>query len=205
MGDAQAWAKDMKYNIPLANVKITGGGKTLTTGPNGEAVFFEDLTAGNYTFVAETKEGYHPPLAQTVTIVAGGVAEVMFRYYHLDQVPPTTGFLVVDSEPIKGGVSIGGVSYAQTPVGPFELDAGSTVAIVFSHVDGWVTPPHQVATIPQGDTITIVGTYKEPGSEDEGWWEKYARYALIGGGVILGTAIILPEVVRQISRRGGEK
>lgn len=41
-----------------------------------------------------------------------------------------------------------------------------------------------------------------PETDEERWYEKYIRYALIGGGIILGAALIVPQVIRAITRRG---
>lgn len=39
----------------------------------------------------------------------------------------------------------------------------------------------------------------EPEKAEERWYEKYIKYALIGGGVILGIAVLTPVIVKAIS------
>ena len=57
----------------------------------------------------------------------------------------------------------------------------------------------QTANIVGNQDESILAYYIKPYDR---WWEKYIKYALIGGGAIIGTAILLPEIVRQVSRRG---
>ena len=45
----------------------------------------------------------------------------------------------------------------------------------------------------------------EPEEEGEPWYAKYIKYALIGGGVIISAALIIPEAIRAIARRGEKK
>lgn len=41
----------------------------------------------------------------------------------------------------------------------------------------------------------------EPSTDEPRWYEKYIKYALIGGGIILGAALIAPPVIRALAAR----
>ena len=204
-GDVQVWAQDSTNGVPLPNVKVSIAGQIKTTGSSGEAVLFKDLTAGQYTVFGETLDGYHPPLQKAVTVKDKEVAEVKIQYYDETQPVPGHGYVMVYTEPITGEVAIGGVPYGPAPVGPIELQAGDTVAVSYSHVEGYITPPIDVFTVPQEDTQIVIGRYKLPEYAEGPWYEKYLKYALIGGGVIIGTAILIPKMIRSVRPRPKEE
>ena len=106
----------------------------------------------------------------------------------------------VDTSPVKGEVWIGGVSYGEAPISPVELAIG-VWDVAYGPVEGYEAPPPDTATIAGGMPTGLVAFYRRL-VEGEVWYEKYLKYALIGGGVILGTAVLLPQVIRAITRRG---
>jgi len=203
-GDVIVWTEDSTNKVPLPNVKVSVAGQMKTTGPNGD-VLFKDITVGTYTIFGETLDGYHPPDTRKVTVKDKEVSEVKIQYFDSAQPKPEHGYVWVYTEPVTGEVAIGNVPYGPAPVGPIQLPAGDTLAVSYSHVEGYITPPIDIFTVPRAETEIIVGKYKLPPYDEEPWYDKYVKYALIGGGVIIGTAILIPELIRSVPRRGKEK
>ena len=186
----------------MPNVEISVDGEVRgSTGTGGEPLLVEDLLAGPHIFTGATIAGFHPPAQVTQSVSKDETIVVELWYRPEDEVEPTTGFLVVDTTPVKGEVWVDAYSYGDAPVGPIELDIGNH-DIAYGPVEDYEAPPPDTATIIGGKSVGRIGYY----TKIEGpWYEKYIQYALIGGGVILGAALIVPEVIRTISRRGEKK
>lgn len=196
-GHASVIAEDQEKNIRLANVKITVSGQSKKTGPNGEAAYFKDLLVGEHVFVGEDLEGYKSPKSVTKTIYRDQVTSVTVWYQPEDWVEPDTGRLFVDTTPVRGKIWVGDLEFASGPVA-ITLPIGE-YKVFFGYVEGYEVPPMQTANIVGNQDESILAYYIKPYDR---WWEKYIKYALIGGGAIIGTAILLPEIVRKVSRRG---
>ena len=172
-----------------------------TTGANGEPVLVEDLLAGPHIFTGETIAGFHAPAPITQSVLEGQQVVIEIWYRPESEPEPTTGYLTVDTSPVKGEVWVGGTSYGDAPIEPIELDIG-TYDVSYGPVEGYEAPPPDTATIVGGVSLGLVAFY----TPIEGpWYEKYIQYALIGGGVILGAAVLLPQVIRAISKRGAKE
>jgi len=193
-GDLHVWAKDETNGIPLPNVQVSVAGQIKTTGPNGEAVLFKDLTAGQYTVFGAIVDGYHQPDPVIVTVKDKQVSEVKLQYFDSAQPKPEHGYVIVYTEPVTGEVTIGGVPYGPAPVGPIQLQAGDTIAVGYSYVEGYVTPPIDVFTVPRGDTQIVIGRYTLPGFQ---WpqFEPWMKYLVIGGAAVIGGAILIPRLM----------
>lgn len=202
MGDAVIEAKHTTTEKGISGVKIYVDGALAGT-TDGGSVLAEDLTAGSHLFSGEEIAGFHKPTAIEKNVIKDETVVIEIWYRPEDEVEPTTGFVVVDTDPVKGNIWVGGIDQGIAPVGPIELDIG-TYMISFGLVEGWITPAADTATIVGGKTTGIVGKYTKPPSE-ETWYEKYVKYALIGGGVIIGTALLLPELIRALARRGEKR
>lgn len=199
LGDATIAALHTTTEKGIANVKIyVDGVHRGTTGANGEPVLVKDLLAGPHVFTGETKAGFHPPSPVTQSVKKGENIIINIWYRPEGEVEPTTGTLVVDTTPVKGEVWVGGYSQGAAPV-VLELNVG-TYHIGYGPVEGYETPPPDIATIAGGKSTGLVATYTRISTEGP-WYEKYIRYALIGGGVIVGAALLVPELVRAITRR----
>lgn len=200
LGDAVVHVKDHETGLGIPDVSITVDGNYEGTTKSSGSIKVENLLEGDHIFEGEIIESYHAPDPVTATIVKDAQITVDLVYYPDDEPKPTTGFLVVNTHPVKGEIFIDGASYGEAPVGPVELERGKHY-IAFGAVDGYITPKQQTVTIQGDETSSIVGEYLEPSPNGE-WWEKYLKYALIGGGVIIGGALLIPEVIRLIARRG---
>lgn len=196
-GDASVLAKNQETGARLANVTITVSGKTAKTGPSGEAAYFEDLAVGEHVFVGETVDDYEVPDAVTKTIEQNQVCQVTIWYKPTGWVEPTTGWLYVDTTPVRGKVWIGGTEYENKSGLALELDVGE-YKVFFEAIEGYNTPAMQTANIVGGQSESILAYYMKPG---ENWWEKYIKYGLIGGAAIVGAAVLVPEIIRAIARR----
>jgi hypothetical protein len=196
-GNALAVAKDWVTEDLIPNVKISVDNMEGVTGPNGEAILFEDLQAGPHVFVGETIDDYQSPDAVEKSVIEDEQIMVTIWYIPEGVTPPTTGYLVIDTTPIKGEVFVQGISYGEAPVGPVELDVG-TYPVAYGAIEGWDTPPPDTATIRPNKTESLIGYYTQP---SEGW-EKYLKYAVIGGLGIAGATLLIPEIIRATARRG---
>ena len=201
VGHAVIHAKDHETGLGIRDVEIyVDEDYEGTTGVSG-SIKVENLLEGDHTFAGDIVEGYHAPHQVTATIIKGKQIIVDLVYYPDDKPKPTTGFLYVNTDPVKGEVYIDAVSYGIAPVGPVELENGKHY-VTFGAIDGYITPKQQTAYIQGGENSSIVGEYT---THDDGrWYEKYLKYALIGGGAILGAALLVPEVIRALRRRGRE-
>lgn len=196
-GNALVHAIDSKTKLGVPNVKITVSDREGTTGPDGGAVLFEDLLAGPYVFTGETVSGYHPPQPIQQSVIKDQQIIVEIFYIPEDEPPPTHGFVIVLTDPVSGEVWIGGTSYGFAPIKPVELPIGN-YDIWYGTVEGYIKPKPDVVTVVGGQTATRIGYYTLP---EERWYEKYLMYALIGGGAILGASLLIPQLIRAITRR----
>ncbi len=197
VGNAVIHALHTTTEKGIAGVEIYVDGDLRGT-TDGGSVLVEDLPAGPHIFTGETIAGFHPPVPITQSVLEGQQIVVEIWYRPESEPEPTTGFLVIDTTPVKGEVWVGGESHGDAPVGPIELDIG-TYPIAYGPIEGYEAPPPDTATIVGGQSTSRVGIYTPIAGP---WYEKYIQYALIGGGVILGAALLVPEVIRAISRRG---
>ena len=197
-GSASVVARNQKTGAPIPNVNVSVAGQTKKTGPNGEAVLFEDLVIGDHIFVGAAVAGYQSPQPVTATVKYNEQILVTILYAPEGWVPPTTGHLAVSTSPVNGEVFLQGKSYGKAPVFIEDIEAGE-YKVAFGAIQGYETPAQQTVTIRGGWTEGIVAYYKTP---DAAWWEKYIRYGLIGGGVIIGAAVLIPEIMRAGIRRG---
>jgi hypothetical protein len=59
----------------------------------------------------------------------------------------------------------------------------------------------QKATIVGGETIAIIGKYELPDEEEEPWYETVAKYAVIGGAVVLGVVLVVPRIIEAAKKK----
>ena len=195
-GNAEVIALDMESDLPIPNVNITVAGQTKKTGPNGEAAFFKDLIIGTYTVIGANVTGYQPPETGSVTVIENAVASCTLWYAPDDYVEPTHGWLSIATARAEGdiyvqGEIVGKPGYAYVYLEKDDYD------VYFGPVEGYITPPMVTLKV-RGDKVTsYVAYYELPLTE---WWLKYAKYILIGGGAIIGTAILLPQIVQIATR-----
>jgi hypothetical protein len=195
VGDAVVVAKDHETQLGIADVDIfvdgEPRGKTDSTG----VLTVRDLLQGDHKFTGETKEGYHTPDIVTATIVKDQITDVEIVYYSEDKPKPTEGWLVVGTHPIDGIVYINEQDYGKAPI-KVRLERGD-YEVSFEPIPDYKTPLPQTATI-QGDEYTYkTGFY----IKEEAWWEKYLKYGLIGAGIIAGSAIALPRIIKALPER----
>jgi len=203
LGHAVVHAKDHETGLGIRDVRITVDGQYEGTTTSSGSIKVENLLEGDHIFEGEIIEGYHDPDPVTATIVKGKQITVDLVYYPDDKPKPTTGSLLVNTHPVKGEVFIDAISYGEAPVGPVELERGKHY-VTFGAVEGYITPGQQTAYIQGDETSSIVGEYLTPG-DGEAWYEKYLKYALIGGGAILGATLLVPELIRALRRREQRK
>lgn len=197
-GNASVVAKNQQTGALLPNVNISVSGITKKTGPSGEAVLFKELSIGPHVFVGAAVTGYQTPTPVTDTVIKDQTISVAIPYAPEGWTPPTTGHLAIDTTPVKGEVWVQGESQGVAPVFLKDVPQGQ-YEVNFGPVEGYDTPAPQTKTVIAGWTISCIGYYTKPAGQ---WWEKYAKYALIGGGIIIGAAVIIPEVIRAAVRRG---
>lgn len=195
-GNALAIAKDYVSEELMADIQITCNGMEGTTGPNGEGVLFEDVLAGPHVFVGAAVAGYQTPTAVEENIIADKQIVLEIWYVPDGVIPPTHGTLIVDTTPVKGSVFIEGEDHGEAPI--VALLKKGTYNISYGVIEGWITPEPNTATIIGGKRKGLIGYYERP---PENWWEKYLKLALIGGGVILGAALVVPPAIRAIAER----
>jgi len=199
VGHAVVHAKDHETGLGIRNVEIYVDGQHEGTTTSSGSIKVENLLEGDHLFEGEIVEGYHDPDPVTATIVKDKQITIDLVYYPDDAPKPTTGYLYVNTSPVNGEVFIDATSYGEAPVGPVKLERGKHY-VAFGAVDGYITPDQQTVTIQGDETSSIVAEYLIPGG-DGAWYEKYLKYALIGGGAILGAALLLPELIRALRRR----
>jgi|GEM_PF-3043386 len=205
-GHAEVVAKDQKTGLPLPNVNITLAGQTKKTGSSGEAAFFKDLIIGSYTVIGATIPDYQPPEAGSVTVTEAAVASCTIWYKPDDFIEPTHGWLSLATNPVEGKIYVQGQlvgeGYAYLHIEKGDYD------VYFGTVEGYYTPPSVTLKVVGGQITPYVAYYTQPFPE---WWEKYLKYALIGGGVIIGAAVLIPQITQAATRprreppEGGKK
>lgn len=195
-GHAEVVATDQESGLPLANVDITVGGQTKKTGVNGEAAFFEDLIIGTYTVIGADLDGYQSPEAGSVTVIEDAIASCTIWYKPDDWIEPSHGWLVIATNPIDGPIYIQGEVVGEGYASLY-LEKGD-YDVYFGTIEGYNTPPMVTLKVVGGQTTSYVAYYTLPVTE---WWQKYIKYALIGGGAIIGAAVLVPELIRAITRR----
>lgn len=199
-GTAVITAKHTETDKAISDVLIYVDGNEVGR-TDGGSIEVTDLPVGEHKFAGETLEGFHKPASITETIVKDQVHDITV-WYRPEGIPdPTTGFLHVYTDPVQGMVYIDTVEIGLAPVSE-EVDKGDHT-ISFGSVEGYITPDTQTVTVVAGQTKEITGKYRKP-DEDEVWYEKYLKYALIGGGAILGASLLVPELIRALRRRGRE-
>jgi hypothetical protein len=205
MGDAVILAKDYSTQLAISGAEIfVDGVKRGVTGASG-SVLVKNLLAGEHNFEGGGVDGYQPPAVVKATVVANQQLNVNIVYYPEGMTPPTTGWLIIYTNINAGQISIDGAPYVDAPVVIIDQPVGQ-YTIAFSSVDGYVTPPVQTATVQGGEKTPIEGVY-EPWQNKEEWWQTIVKYALIGGGVIVGLAVLVPNLVSSLQRKRleGEK
>jgi hypothetical protein len=195
-GKAVVIARDRVDGTLLPNVKISTDGVEGSTGASGQGVKFE-LEEGDHMFIGEFVAGYDPPSPVSAYVEADKTVEVTIPYNPEGSTPPTHGWLIVNTDPIKGIVYIDSVEKGQAPVASYERMGEHIVN--FGEIEGWITPESRTITV-VGDPYqtSVIGVYKRP---EEEWWEKYLKYALIGGGVIVGAALLVPPAIRALTTK----
>lgn len=154
-------------------------GKTYRT--EGGTVKIE-LPVGTYQVVPLEKSGYQTPRPQNVTIVSGETQSIELRYYKQGVPRPTTGWLVIDTYPVKGVVYVSGIELGVAPQ-QIELKAGNYV-VSFGDVKGYETPESISCTVSEGGTYAINGHYIPVG------WPVWAKVAVIVGSAIAASVIV---------------
>lgn len=195
-GNAEVVAIDMESDLPIPNVNITVAGQTKKTGPNGEPAFFKDLIIGTYTVIGADVDGYQPPETGSVTIVWGTVASCTLWYAPDGYVEATHGWLSIATAVATGDIYIEGRIVGEPGYAYVYLEKGD-YDVYFGPVQGYITPPMVNLKVRGEKTTSYVAYYSRPEGE---WWEKYIKYALIGGGAIIGAAVLIPQIA-QAARR----
>ena len=102
------------------------------------------------------------PLA-VVVIVAVAIVGTYYAVSPAAPVTPGVTTLSVDTTPVKGEVSVDGVSWGTAPVSR-EVDPG-TYTVTFGAVTDYTTPASQSVTVASGETKSITATYVAVGPE----------------------------------------
>ena len=199
-GDAviNAVHTETKKGISGVTIYVDGNdvGKT-----DGGSISVKGLLVGPHEFSGETLEGFHAPTLVTKEIELNKTSNIDIWYRPSDIPEPKTGFLYVVTTPITGMVYVNGYQseapfHEELPIRDYTVS--------FGPVEGYITPSPQTATIVGGVTTAVTAYYTLP--EEEGdLWSKILKYALIGGGIILGAGLAIPEIIRAIARRGERK
>lgn len=165
---------------------------------DGGSVSVKRLVVGPHEFNGEPLEDYHVPMPVTKEIELNKISNVDIYYRPSDIPEPKTGWLDVYTTPVTGVVSADGVERGPAPI-ELELSIGDHT-VGFGPVEGYIAPAPQTATIVGGQRTPITGEYLVPGAE-EAWYAKLAKYGLIGGGIIIGTVLVVPPVIRAIREK----
>lgn len=173
------------------NVDFSIAGKTYST--EGGTVDIE-LTVGEYQLIPFDEEGYQTPIPQRITIVADKAKSVELRYFEDGVTPPTTGWLITDTYPVKGMVYVNATELGKAPQ-QVEVDVGDYV-VSFGDIKGYETPQSETCTVGGGQRVPITGKYESVG------WPIWAKVVAIGGGTI-AAALIVPPLIRRLPK--GEK
>jgi hypothetical protein len=201
-GNATIIAKHTETKKGISGVKIYRDGNFIGK-TDGGSVSEKNILTGDHQFAGEPLAEFHDPAPVTATIVKDKTIDITIWYRPVDIPEPSTGYLYVYTSPVIGTVYVKGEEVGPAPQA-LKLAIGD-YKVGFGPVDGYITPETQTVTIVAGDETTakaITGYYLLPG-EEEGW-EKYLKYGLIGVGVIAGSALVLPPVIRAIREKRRE-
>jgi hypothetical protein len=200
-GDAVVNAVHTETKKGISGVTIYVDGNSVGK-TDGGSVSVKGLLVGPHEFSGKTLQGFHAPASVTKEIELNKTSNVDIWYRPSDIPEPKTGYLHVYTSPVTGAVYVDGQQVGPAPVA-VELSIGDH-SVGFGPVEGYITPQPQTATIVGGQTTTITGNYTLP-EENGDLWDKILKYALIGGGIIIGAALLIPEAIRAITRRGENK
>jgi hypothetical protein len=143
----------------------------------------KDLRTGDYTITWGAISGYQTPSPSVATVVAGQTIEVPpAKYFKQGVIPPTTGWIVVDTSPVKGTVYIDAQKIGTAPIKQ-EVEVGD-YTVSFGDIEKYETPPAQRCHVAPGDTVHISGTYIPTGGGFWDWWESLPDWAK---GIIVAT------------------
>lgn len=199
-GSASLTAKHTETDKGISGVRMYVDGNYVGR-TDGGSVLAKGLVVGEHRFNGEVLEEYHDP-SPIVDMVELNKTKIVTIWYRPIDIPePTTGWLYAYTKPIAGLIIVDGVEREVAPIA-IELDKGDH-SIAFGEVEGYIAPEPRLFTIVAGMSTVVTGEYESP--EEVPWYEKALKYGLIGGGAILGAALLIPEVIRQISRRGERK
>jgi len=200
-GHAVVTAKHTETHKGISGVSIYVDGDSVGR-TDGGSVSLENLPIGDHQFAGEPKDGFHDPAPVTATITKDQTIEITIWYRPEDIPEPTTSNLIVYTSPVTGEVYVDGKKVGAAPITIEDLAIGNH-SVGFGPVNDYITPPTQTVTIAGGpDPEVITGYYKLP--DEDGTFEKYLRYALIGGGAIIGGVLILPPMIRALRSRGAK-
>jgi hypothetical protein len=193
-GTAVITAWDTKEMRGIAGVAIDIDGDTVGKTSPGGSIRVKDIV-GPHVFSGEELEDYWPPNPIEQSIKLNEVITVKIAYTPRSEPQPTQGWLHVATTPVAGTVYINGEDYGLSPV-YVKLDIG-TYQVSYGAVEGYITPDPEPATVAGNVPTDIVGRYILPYDR---WWEKYLKWALIGGGAIAGGALLLPPAIRALRK-----
>jgi len=169
---------------------------------DGGSISVKGLLVGPHEFSGEILEGFHTPAPITKEIELNKTSDVDIWYRPSDIPEPKTGYLHIYTTPVTGIVYVDGQEIGSAPIA-IELSIGDHT-VGFGPVEEYITPSPQTVTIVGGVITGVTGYYTLP--EEEGdLWSTILKYALIGGGIIVGGALAIPEIIRAISRRREKK
>ncbi len=129
--------------------------------PDGSIVSYEwDFGDGDIASGVEVSHSYSEPDSYTVTLTVRdnkGKVDTDTCLVTVNEAPPETGTLSVDTEPVKGEVFVEGESWGTAPQ-VRELEIG-LYDISFGAVDGYVTPDSVEVEVKVDETTDVLGTY----------------------------------------------
>lgn len=196
-GTAVVTAWDTKELRGIAGVAIQLDGNDVGETASGGSIELTDIEVGPHIFTGEELPDYWPPDPVEQSVKKDERITLEIAYTPKSEPPPEYGWLYVSTKPERGQVFIDEDDYGLAPIN-VQLPRGKYM-VSYGEIEGYITPDPEPATVVGNATTEIIGIYILPG---DGWWEKYLKYALIGGGIIIGAAVIIPEVIRTLMRRG---
>jgi len=117
----------------------------------GIAPWTKAVAVGDHQVSFGPVDGYTAPAAQQVAILKGQTAKVSGSYAQ------DVGTLAVETAPIGAVVLVDGESWGTAPQSR-SVPAGLH-SIIFSDVDGYITPAGQQAIVTKGQTTSVVANY----------------------------------------------
>jgi hypothetical protein len=117
----------------------------------GVAPWTKAVAVGDHQVSFGPVDGYTAPAAQQVAILKSQTAKVSATYVQ------DVGTLAVETAPLGAVVLVDGVSWGTAPQSR-SVPAGLH-SIIFSDVDGYITPPSQQAIVTKGQTTSVVANY----------------------------------------------